>query len=209
MNPFRQYFQAGAAWQPVGLASEFPDLSLDKDRYRIAPRCKAFSIPKTNNGPPVETDLDLPGDLKDQADRGNYKLKVWEVQLRDPKTAEAADSTDKEVWGLVYPQAYVTDLMCRYESKRICYVDMVTTIYSSGDDDLKHRSIIATRTRHQGHFLVMMNALTHFSDLPIPIHNIKGLQHPTISFNLQCDILAPDFVSETATLVDEKVKFPK
>ncbi|ODM23802.1 hypothetical protein SI65_01391 [Aspergillus cristatus] len=32
-----------------------------------------------------------------QADRGNYRLKVWEVQLRDPKTS-TADSTDKEVW---------------------------------------------------------------------------------------------------------------
>ncbi|KAK4184831.1 hypothetical protein QBC35DRAFT_390816 [Podospora australis] len=31
-----------------------------------------------------------------RADRGSYKLKVWEVQLRDPKTAE--DPEDKEVW---------------------------------------------------------------------------------------------------------------
>ncbi|KAH8702328.1 hypothetical protein BGW36DRAFT_114502 [Talaromyces proteolyticus] len=30
-----------------------------------------------------------------QADRGNYKLKVWEVQLRDRSVSNA---TDKEVW---------------------------------------------------------------------------------------------------------------
>ncbi|KAB8073598.1 hypothetical protein BDV29DRAFT_191649 [Aspergillus leporis] len=157
MNPFRQRSQLGAAWHPVGLASAFPDL--DHDGSRIAPRCKAFRIPKESKAP-VEADIDLPGDLKDQvmvfkykgkfhaidhqcphssfplsqgslfdiedfgislsagitcpkhgwsfdifsgqADRGNYKLKVWEVQLRDPATSklanDAPNSTDKEVW---------------------------------------------------------------------------------------------------------------
>ncbi|KAF9887202.1 hypothetical protein FE257_010456 [Aspergillus nanangensis] len=32
-----------------------------------------------------------------QADRGNYKLKVWEVQLRDPPAA-TEDNSDQEVW---------------------------------------------------------------------------------------------------------------
>ncbi|RAQ40900.1 Rieske [Aspergillus flavus] len=155
MNPFVQRSQA--AWHRVGLVSEFPDLQLDNDCSPIAPSCKAFNIPKTNIGPPVEADIDLPGDLKEQvlifqykgkihaidhqcphssfplsqgslfdiedfgitlsagltcpkhgwsfdifsgqADRGNYKLKLWEVQLRDPQAKdESADSTDQEVW---------------------------------------------------------------------------------------------------------------
>ncbi|RAH79130.1 Rieske [2Fe-2S] domain protein [Aspergillus japonicus CBS 114.51] len=35
-----------------------------------------------------------------QADRGNYKLKVWEVQLRDPPASQggAAGSVEQEVW---------------------------------------------------------------------------------------------------------------
>ncbi|KAK4169688.1 hypothetical protein QBC43DRAFT_295451 [Cladorrhinum sp. PSN259] len=33
-----------------------------------------------------------------RADRGNYKLKVWEVELRDVKGGDPASSTDKEVW---------------------------------------------------------------------------------------------------------------
>ncbi|RAL07346.1 Rieske (2Fe-2S) protein [Aspergillus homomorphus CBS 101889] len=35
-----------------------------------------------------------------QADRGNYKLKVWEVQLRDPPASEdkTVESADQEVW---------------------------------------------------------------------------------------------------------------
>lgn len=171
MNPFIQRSQA--AWHRVGFVSEFPDLQLDNDCSPIAPSCKAFNIPKTNVGPPVQADIDLPGDLKEQvlvfkykgkvhaidhvsssmmeslaqanpsqqcphssfplsqgslfdiedfgitlsagltcpkhgwsfdifsgqADRGNYKLKVWEVQLRDPQTKdESSDSPDKEVW---------------------------------------------------------------------------------------------------------------
>jgi hypothetical protein len=74
MNPFRQQFRADSSWHPVGLASSFPDLDLDKDAYRIAPRCKAFRIPKTK-GPegPVAADLDLPGDLKEQVLVFKYK----------------------------------------------------------------------------------------------------------------------------------------
>ncbi|KAL3481056.1 hypothetical protein BJX99DRAFT_219581 [Aspergillus californicus] len=33
-----------------------------------------------------------------KADRGNYKLKVWEVQLRDLPTSTEGSDTDKEVW---------------------------------------------------------------------------------------------------------------
>ncbi|POR37772.1 Uncharacterized protein TPAR_02036 [Tolypocladium paradoxum] len=34
-----------------------------------------------------------------RSDRGNYKPKMWEVQLRDPATTgEASETTDKEVW---------------------------------------------------------------------------------------------------------------
>ncbi|PLN75440.1 Rieske domain-containing protein [Aspergillus taichungensis] len=160
INPFRR--QADVGWRPVGPASAFPDLSLDKDAYRIAPRCKAFHIPKKDDPSrpeaPVEADLDSHADLKDQvlvfkykgkfhaidhqcphssfplsqgnlfdiedfgitlsagitcpkhgwafdihsgvADRGNYKLKVWEVQLRDAKSSTGGDSEspEQEVW---------------------------------------------------------------------------------------------------------------
>jgi nitrite reductase/ring-hydroxylating ferredoxin subunit len=34
--------------------------------------------------------------ISGKADRGNYKLKVWEVQLRD--APGASDSEEKEVW---------------------------------------------------------------------------------------------------------------
>ncbi|POR35226.1 Rieske domain-containing protein [Tolypocladium paradoxum] len=162
MNPFRRNARADAAWHPVGLASSFPDLGLDNDGSRIAHRCKAFIVPKLDGlgepEAPVEADIDLPGDMKDQiivfkykgnfhaidhqcphssfplsqgslfdiedfgivlsagltcpkhgwsfdifsgrSDRGSYKLKVWEVQLRDPPTStnEASESSDKEVW---------------------------------------------------------------------------------------------------------------
>ncbi|KAJ5894041.1 hypothetical protein N7495_005732 [Penicillium taxi] len=35
-----------------------------------------------------------------QADRGNYKLKIWEVQLRDSSlcSGEGAESSEQEVW---------------------------------------------------------------------------------------------------------------
>ncbi|KAL4919005.1 hypothetical protein BDW62DRAFT_200155 [Aspergillus aurantiobrunneus] len=33
-----------------------------------------------------------------QGDRGNYKLKIWEVQLRDVAGDETAGSSDQEVW---------------------------------------------------------------------------------------------------------------
>lgn len=76
MNPFRQQFRADSSWHPVGLASSFPDLDLDKDAYRIAPRCKAFRIPTTKaKAPeaPMEADIDQPGDLKEQVLVFNYK----------------------------------------------------------------------------------------------------------------------------------------
>ena len=76
MNPFFRQARADAAWHPVGLASTFPDL-VDHDGYRMAPKCRAFSIPK-KAGPsdpkvPEEADIDLPGDLKDQVLVFKYK----------------------------------------------------------------------------------------------------------------------------------------
>ncbi|KAJ5994770.1 hypothetical protein N7481_001747 [Penicillium waksmanii] len=148
-NPFRR--QVGAVWQRIGLRSELPDLG-DDENYRIAPRCKAFNVPKEGGPAEQVEDIDMPGDMKDQvlvfkykgkvhavdhqcphssfplsqgnlfdiedfgialstgimcpkhdwsfdiitgkADRGSYKLKVWEVQLRDVANVE----DDKEVW---------------------------------------------------------------------------------------------------------------
>ncbi|KAL4805358.1 hypothetical protein BDV18DRAFT_140746 [Aspergillus unguis] len=154
MNPFLAS-KANAAWHKVGLVSDFPDIPPDAEQ--ITSTCKAFKVPRFPDEPLQETDIELPGDLKDQvlvfkykgavhaidhqcphsafplsqgtlfdiedfgiklsagitcpkhgwafdiisgkADRGNYKLKVWEVQLRDPPGAkEEEEEEDKEVW---------------------------------------------------------------------------------------------------------------
>ncbi|KAJ5380678.1 uncharacterized protein N7496_003106 [Penicillium cataractarum] len=160
MIPFFQRAR-GDPWQRIGLASTFPDLSLDKDCSKITPSCKAFRIPKadgfSSSDGPEEAEVEAPGDLKDQVlvfqykgkfhavdhscphssfplsqasifdiedfgitlsagltcpkhgwsfdlfsgqgDRGNYKLKIWEVELRDPSvSSDQALEGDKEVW---------------------------------------------------------------------------------------------------------------
>ncbi|KAJ5460602.1 uncharacterized protein N7458_002154 [Penicillium daleae] len=160
MIPFFQR-RRGDPWHRVGLASAFPDLSLDKDCSKITPSCKAFRIPKadgtSSSDGPEEADVEVPGDLKDQVlvfqhkgkfhavdhscphssfplsqasifdiedfgitlsagltcpkhgwsfdlfsgqgDRGNYKLKIWEVELRDPPaSSDEASEGGKEVW---------------------------------------------------------------------------------------------------------------
>ncbi|RDW87056.1 Rieske (2Fe-2S) protein [Aspergillus mulundensis] len=138
-NPFFRSAKADAAWHRVGLLSEFPEISPDSD-CTVTASCKAFRIPAGTTNKPEETDIDLPGDLKDQvlvfrykgnvhaidhgslfdiedfgitlsagitcpkhgwgfdifsgkADRGNYKLKIWEVQVRD-----VAGSEEKQVF---------------------------------------------------------------------------------------------------------------
>ncbi|KAJ5168632.1 uncharacterized protein N7482_004226 [Penicillium canariense] len=161
MNPFFRRSR-GDHWHRVGLASAFPDLSLNKDCSKITPSCKAFRIPKLDGlskpEAPDEADIEVPGELKDQVlvfkykekfhaidhscphsayplsqgslfdiedfgitlstgltcpkhgwsfdlfsgqgDRGSYKLKIWEVQLRDPPAScdEVSNRDDKEVW---------------------------------------------------------------------------------------------------------------
>lgn len=83
MNPFIRQFQANGAWHRVGLASAFPDLSGDKDCSRIAPDCKAFSIPRKYGSSkpeaPVEADLDVPGELKDQVLVFKYKGNIHAI----------------------------------------------------------------------------------------------------------------------------------
>jgi hypothetical protein len=83
MFPFMRRAR-GDAWQRVGRISAFPDIGPNNDdNYRIAPRCKAFSIPKTDSSAgsqcPVEADIDLPGDLKDQVLVFRYKGKVHAI----------------------------------------------------------------------------------------------------------------------------------
>lgn len=78
MNPFRAPSRLDAAWHKVGLASAFPDLDIGYDGRRITAKCKAFRIPnsKTNGSQaecPIEADIDLPGDLKDQVLVFKYK----------------------------------------------------------------------------------------------------------------------------------------
>ena len=100
MNPFTFLTQsrANAAWHPVGLASALPDLDLDKDAYRIAPRCKAFSIPKSEGSsevkPPVEADLDMPGDMKDQVLVFKHKGKIHAVDHVCGSQIDASDSAE-------------------------------------------------------------------------------------------------------------------
>ncbi|KAJ5266753.1 hypothetical protein N7478_009561 [Penicillium angulare] len=124
MNPFHQQ-RAAKAWHRVGPVSSVPELE-DDENYRMAPKCKAFTIPKDGSSDPQapeEADLDSSLDLKDQGkifdiedfgiklsagltcpkhdwsfdlftgkgDRGNYSLKIWEIQLREP--AESGDET--------------------------------------------------------------------------------------------------------------------
>jgi hypothetical protein len=81
MNPFAQ-----KVWHRVGLVSELPNLDDDK----IAPRCKAFKIPVGQS--PVEAELDMPGDLKDQVMVFKYKDKVHaidHVSQQEPLKDEA------------------------------------------------------------------------------------------------------------------------
>lgn len=77
MNPFIRQLQANATWHRVGLTSDFPDLGEDNECTRIAPSCKAFSIPKSGGSSdpkaPGEADLEAPGDLKDQVLVFKYK----------------------------------------------------------------------------------------------------------------------------------------
>jgi hypothetical protein len=75
-NPFRR--QAGASWQRIGLTSELPDL-VDDENYRIAPRCKAFTIPKEGGPSEQVEDIDMPGDMKEQVLVFKYKGKVHAV----------------------------------------------------------------------------------------------------------------------------------
>ena len=73
MNPFRR---STAAWHSVGLASDLPDL--DEDGQRVAPKCKAFTIP-TNGAVERVEDIDLPGELKDQVLVFRYKGKYHAI----------------------------------------------------------------------------------------------------------------------------------
>lgn len=74
MNPFTR--RSTAAWYSVGLASDLPNL--DEDGQRVAPKCKAFTIP--TNGPMERVeDIDLPGELKDQVLVFKYKGKYHAI----------------------------------------------------------------------------------------------------------------------------------
>ncbi|KAF5863382.1 hypothetical protein ETB97_010263 [Aspergillus alliaceus] len=83
MDPFIQQ-PLLAAWHRIGLASAFLELSLANDCSRIAPSCKAFSIPNTNTGAPVKADVDLPRQLKDQVLVFKYKGKIHAIDHQCP-----------------------------------------------------------------------------------------------------------------------------
>ncbi|KAJ5903037.1 hypothetical protein N7504_005420 [Penicillium tannophilum] len=157
MNPFQQQ-KAAKAWHRIGLVSSIPELE-NHDGYRMAPKCKAFIIPKDGTSDPQapeEADLDFSFNLANQVlvfkyqgkihavdhqcphatfplsqgklfdiedfgiklstgltcpkhgwsfdiftgkgDRGNYNLKLWEIDLREPSSTVEASDDDKEVW---------------------------------------------------------------------------------------------------------------
>ncbi|KAL4969836.1 Rieske (2Fe-2S) protein, partial [Aspergillus stella-maris] len=158
MNPFSLFRQSrpDASWHRIGLVSEFPEVSEDNEACQVTTTCKAFKVPHTKDETLTETDIDLPGELKDQVlifkykgaihaidhqcphsafplsqgnlfdiedfgitlsagitcpkhgwsfdifsgkgDRGTFKLKVWEVQLRDASASDEEGKADKEVW---------------------------------------------------------------------------------------------------------------
>ncbi|KAK4233201.1 hypothetical protein C8A03DRAFT_39110 [Achaetomium macrosporum] len=165
MNPFRAPSRTGTEWFSVGVASSFPDVSLESESEprlcgkrgaNAKPGCKVFYVPKTDTSQRTEVEIpaeDMTQDLTDQvlvfqyrgtfhaidhqcphssyplsqgipfdiedfgivlsaaltcpkhgwsfdlfsgrSDRGNYKLKVWEVQLRE---MDGTKTDDKEVW---------------------------------------------------------------------------------------------------------------
>lgn len=79
MNPFVRSSRADGAWHRVGTASKLPDLSDDPEDRPITSGCKAFRIPTSATECPTETDIDLPGDLKDQVLLFKYKGTIHAV----------------------------------------------------------------------------------------------------------------------------------
>ena len=80
MNPFQQQ-KAAKAWHRVGLVSSIPELE-NHDGYRMAPKCKAFIIPKDGTSDPQapeEADLDFSFNLANQVLVFKYQGKVHAV----------------------------------------------------------------------------------------------------------------------------------
>lgn len=80
MNPSK-----AASWHYVGLTSDFPDIS--PDALQIKPTCKAFKVPHFPAEPTQQTDLDLPGDLKDQVLVFKYKNVVHAIDHVCPQAS--------------------------------------------------------------------------------------------------------------------------
>jgi hypothetical protein len=77
-NAFFRSAKADAAWHRVGLLSDFPEISPDSD-CQVTSSCKAFRIPAGTTETPVEMDIGLPGDLKDQVLVFRYKGNVHAI----------------------------------------------------------------------------------------------------------------------------------
>lgn len=67
-----------ASWHRVGRVSHFPEVSQDED-CQVTPACKAFRIPNGKGEVPTETDINLPGELKDQVMVFKYKGAVHAI----------------------------------------------------------------------------------------------------------------------------------
>jgi hypothetical protein len=67
-----------ASWHRVGRVSDFPEVSQD-EACQVTTACKAFRIPNVKGEVPTETDINLPGELKDQVMVFKYKGAVHAI----------------------------------------------------------------------------------------------------------------------------------
>ncbi len=79
MLPFFRSSRPDAAWHRVGRVSEFPEVSQHNEDCQVTTACKAFRIPNAKGETPTETDIELPGELKDQVLVFRYKGAVHAI----------------------------------------------------------------------------------------------------------------------------------
>lgn len=63
----------------MGRVSEFPEVSQHTEDCQVTTACKAFRIPNAKGETPTETDIQLPGELKDQVLVFRYKGAVHAI----------------------------------------------------------------------------------------------------------------------------------
>lgn len=88
MNPFSLFRQSrpDASWHRIGLVSDFPEVSEDNEACQVTTACKAFKVPHTKDEAPTETDIELPGELKDQVLIFKYKGAIHAIDHVRPES---------------------------------------------------------------------------------------------------------------------------